>query len=83
MYGTGISRSGCVLDLGVDTGIVDRAGSWYSYGDVRLGQGRQNSKEFLQDNPDILNEIDEKIRVKVGLKDGEIEEEVEKEKDDE
>lgn len=83
MYGTGISRSGCVLDLGVDTGIIDRAGSWYSYGDVRLGQGRQNSKEFLQDNPDILEEIDDKIRVKVGLKDGEIEEEAENEKDEE
>ena len=83
MYGTGISRSGCVLDLGVDTGIIDRAGSWYSYGDVRLGQGRQNSKEFLQDNPDILEEIDDKIRVKVGLKDGEIEEETENEKDEE
>ena len=85
MYGTGISQSGCILDLGEETGIIDRAGSWYSYGDVRLGQGRQNSKEFLQDNPEIMEEIDEKIRVKVGLKEGEIEEDSEegKEKEEE
>ncbi|SFL12913.1 recombinase RecA [Halanaerobium salsuginis] len=73
MYGTGISRSGCVLDLGVDTEIIDRAGSWYSYGDVRLGQGRENSKNFLQDNSEIMQEIEEKIRQKVGLEEGTIE----------
>lgn len=67
MYGTGISRTGCVLDMGEDTGIIDRAGSWYSYGDVRLGQGRENSKEFLSENEDILKEIEHKIKVKVGL----------------
>jgi recombination protein RecA len=71
MYGTGISQPGCIIDLGEETGIVDRAGSWYSYGDVRLGQGRENSKEFLRDNPEVMEEIDEKIRVKVGLIDGE------------
>ena len=53
MYGTGISKSGCILDLGEDTGVIDRAGSWYSYGEERLGQGRQNSKEFMEENPDI------------------------------
>ncbi len=75
MYGTGISRTGCVLDMGEDTGIIDRAGSWYSYGDVRLGQGRENSKEFLKENEDILNEIEHKIKVKAGLiEDEEIEE---------
>ena len=67
MYGTGISKTGCILDMGEDTGIIDRAGSWYSYGDVRLGQGRENSKEFLSENEDILNEIEHKIKVKVGL----------------
>src|SRR6056297_648742 len=79
MYGTGISQSGGLLDLGEEIGVIDRAGSWYSYGDVRLGQGRENSKEFLQDNPEVMEEIDHKIRVKVGLKDGEIEEEEKKE----
>ncbi|MEJ6951633.1 recombinase RecA [Natronospora cellulosivora (SeqCode)] len=67
MYGTGISATGCVLDMGVETGIVDRAGSWYSYGDERLGQGRENAKQFLEDNPDIMNDIDTKIRQGLGL----------------
>ncbi len=67
MYGTGISASGCILDMGVDTGIIDKAGSWYSYGDERLGQGRENSKIFLQENPDIMQEIDNKIREGMGL----------------
>jgi len=67
MYGTGISRTGCVLDMGEQANIIDRAGSWYSYGDVRLGQGRENSKDFLSENEDILEEIEHKIKVKVGL----------------
>src|SRR6056297_1367681 len=50
MYGTGISRTGCALDMGVDMGVIDRAGSWYSYGDERLGQGRENAKDFLKEN---------------------------------
>src|SRR6056297_1879717 len=76
MYGTGISKSGCVLDMGEDTGIIDRAGSWYSYGDERLGQGRENVKTFLSENEDIMEEIEHKIKVKVGLiEDEEVEEE--------
>ena len=75
MYGTGISRSGALLDLGEETGIIDRAGAWYSYGEERLGQGRENSKEFLEENQEIMEEIEQKIRVAVGLEDGEIEEE--------
>lgn len=67
MYGTGISASGCILDMGVETGIIDKAGSWYSYGDERLGQGRENSKQFLEDNPDIMSEIDKKIRQGLGV----------------
>lgn len=67
MYGTGISASGCVLDMGVDTGIIDRAGSWYSYGDERLGQGRENAKTFLEENSDIMQEVDRKIREGLGL----------------
>jgi recombination protein RecA len=67
MYGIGISVSGCILDMGVEMGIVDRAGSWYSYGDERLGQGRENAKAFLEENKDIMQEIDHKIRESVGL----------------
>lgn len=71
MYGTGISKSGCILDLGEETGVIDRAGSWYSYGEERLGQGRQNSKEFMEENPEIMEEIENNIRKKVGLLDDE------------
>ncbi len=71
MYGTGISRSGSLIDIGEETGIVDRAGAWYSYGETRLGQGRENSKQFLQDNPEVMEEIENKIRVAVGLADEE------------
>jgi len=67
MYGIGISVSGCILDMGVEMGIVDRAGSWYSYGDERLGQGRENAKAFLEENKEIMQEIDYKIRESVGL----------------
>ncbi|MBS3812068.1 MAG: recombinase RecA [Halanaerobiales bacterium] len=67
MYGTGISRTGCALDMAEATNIVDRAGSWYSYGDIRLGQGRENSKDFLAENEDILEEIEHKIKLKTGL----------------
>ncbi len=72
MYGIGISASGCILDMGVDTGIIDRAGSWYSYGDERLGQGRENSKQFLKENQDIMQEIELKIKERVGLLDEEV-----------
>jgi recombination protein RecA len=82
MYGTGISRTGCILDMGVDANIIDRAGSWYSYGDVRLGQGRENSKDFLSENEDIMEEIEHKIKVKVGLVDDEVEAEEDEEKKD-
>ena len=71
MYGTGISQTGCVLDMGVDYGIIERAGSWYSYQDENLGQGRQNSKEFLDENPEMMEEIKDKILVEAGMKDKE------------
>jgi recombination protein RecA len=67
MYGTGISREGDLLDLGVAHKVVDKSGSWYSYGDLRLGQGRENSRTFLKDNPDLAMEIDGKIRAELGL----------------
>ena len=62
MYGKGISRVGEVLDTAVDLGIVKKGGAWFSYEDYKLGQGRDNSKQFLLDHPDIMNEIEEKIK---------------------
>lgn len=67
MYGQGISREGSIIDVGVDSGIVDKAGSWYSYGEHRLGQGRENSKNFLIENPEICKEIERKVLVKNGV----------------
>lgn len=63
MYGTGISREGDMLDLGVDLGIVDKAGAWYSYEGERLGQGRENSKATLAENTDIASAIEKKLRI--------------------
>ncbi|HLR21427.1 MAG TPA: recombinase RecA [Tissierellaceae bacterium] len=71
MYGLGISKEGNVLDVGVNSGIIKKAGSWYSYGEHRLGQGRENSKDFLQENPEIFLEIKNKIREKYGLQNNE------------
>lgn len=62
MYGTGISKSGVILDSAVDEDIVEKAGSWYSYNGEKLGQGRENVKDYLEENEDILNEIEEKLR---------------------
>ncbi len=67
MYGKGISKEGNILDVGANSDIVTKAGSWYSYGDVRLGQGRENSKDYLKENPEIAQEIEMKIREKYGL----------------
>lgn len=64
MYGTGISKEGNILDVGVEADIVNKSGSWYSYGDYKLGQGRENSKDFLRENPDVMIEIENKIRQK-------------------
>ncbi|AAO35855.1 protein RecA [Clostridium tetani] len=67
MYNEGISRTGDVLDLGVKEEIVQKSGSWFSYNDVRLGQGRENAKQFLKDNPELLYEIENTIREKYDL----------------
>ena len=67
MYGTGISKEGSLLDMGVDYGIVKKAGSWYTYGDDRLGQGREAAKEFLRTNPPLSEEIEHRVRVACGL----------------
>jgi len=65
LYGEGISRHGEIIDLGVQHGIVDKAGSWYSYGDDRVGQGKENVREFLRNNPEMAEEIEGKIRAKL------------------
>ncbi|MDJ0939892.1 MAG: recombinase RecA [Woeseiaceae bacterium] len=65
LYGQGISREGEIIDLGVQHGIVDKAGSWYSYGDDRIGQGKENVREFLKTNPEMAAEIEAKIRAKL------------------
>lgn len=70
MYGLGISQEGEIVDLGTDAGVVLRSGSWYSYNGERLGQGRENAKQFLIENPAIKAEIDEKIRESFGLGEG-------------
>lgn len=62
MYGEGISKIGDLLDIAADVDIVKKSGSWYSYNDTKLGQGRENVKKFLEDNLDLTNEIDEKVR---------------------
>jgi len=67
MYGEGISKTGEILDMGVDKGIVEKAGSWFSYDGERLGQGRENAKRFLIENPDVAEEVEYKIRVSAGL----------------
>ena len=67
MFGQGISKNGEILDLGVSNRVVEKSGSWFSYGGERLGQGRENCKQFLLENPDIAAEIEEKIRIALGL----------------
>ena len=67
MYGEGISKEGSILDMGVDYKIIDKSGSWFSYGDERLGQGREAAKHFLAENPDLRDELEHKIRVACGL----------------
>ena len=65
MYGEGVSRLGSIIDMGVDLDIVEKSGAWYSYNGTRLGQGKENAKITLEGNPDIIAEIEEKIRGKL------------------
>lgn len=65
MYNEGISRTGDVLDLGVQYGIVGKAGAWFDYADAKIGQGREQTKKYLKENPKVLEEIDKKVRAKV------------------
>jgi recombination protein RecA len=65
LYGFGISREGEIIDLGVQHGLIDKAGSWYSYGEDRIGQGKENVREFLRTHPETAVEIEQKIRAKL------------------
>lgn len=67
MYGEGISREGNVLDLGSDMDVIKKSGTWYSYNENRLGQGRENAKQFLKEHPNITQEIENKIRIAFGV----------------
>jgi recombination protein RecA len=67
MYGEGISKTGELIDLGVKAGVVEKSGAWFSYGDERIGQGRENAKQFLKDHPDVAAAIEDKIRAGHGL----------------
>ncbi|MGB2387435.1 MAG: DNA recombination/repair protein RecA, partial [Henriciella sp.] len=67
IYGEGISKTGELIDLGVKCEVIDKAGSWYSYGADRIGQGREKTRQFMKDNPEIADEIETEIRKRSGL----------------
>ncbi len=67
MYGRGISREGGLIDVGVEAGLVRKAGAWYTYEGDQLGQGKENARSFLRDNPDLANELEKKILEKLGV----------------
>ena len=67
MYGTGISKTGDLLDVAAGIDVIKKSGAWYSYKDEKMGQGRENSKNFLEENEDIAREIDAKVREYYGL----------------
>jgi len=66
-YGAGISKTGELIDIGLENRIIEKSGSWFSYGDVRIGQGRENAKQFLQENADLASEIESKVRKALGI----------------
>ncbi|HKS48713.1 MAG TPA: recombinase RecA [Amycolatopsis sp.] len=67
LYGQGVSREGSLIDMGVDQGILRKSGAWYTYEGDQLGQGKENARKFLRDNPDIANEIEKRIKEKLGI----------------
>ena len=67
MFGKGISREGDILDIAANEGIVVKTGAWFSYNDEKIGQGRENAKNYLAEHPDVCKEIDTKVRAKLGL----------------
>ena len=62
MYGEGISREGCIVDMAVEAGVAKKSGAWYTYGEERLGQGREAAKQTLRENPDLRDELENKVR---------------------
>jgi recombination protein RecA len=78
-YGVGISKEGGLLDMALEHDLIQKSGSFFSYGETRLGQGRINTKEFLRDNPELAAELEDKIHAKLGMgEDGEVKPEAEK-----
>jgi recombination protein RecA len=67
LYGFGISREGSLIDMGVEQGILRKSGAWYTYEGDQLGQGKENARKFLRDNPDIANDIEKRIQDKMGI----------------
>jgi recombination protein RecA len=67
MYGEGVSKTGELIDLGVKAGVVEKSGAWFSYDSQRIGQGRENAKQFLKDNPDMANRIEAQVRQNAGV----------------
>ncbi len=61
MFNSGISRAGDIVDLGVDNQVIEKSGTWFSYGNIRLGQGRENTKQFINQKPELLQEIEQAI----------------------
>ena len=72
IYGKGISKEGCILDMAVEAGVVNKAGAWYSYENTRIGQGRENSKEYLLSNPELMDEIEKKVLEKFQIGDNKL-----------
>ncbi len=68
VFGEGISREGDLIDLGVETNLVEKAGTWFSYGEVRIGQGRENAKEFLKTHPEVAADLESKLLIHYGLR---------------
>jgi len=71
-YGEGISKTGELVDIGVEMKIIEKSGAWFGYGDLRIGQGRENTKQFFRENPDVAAEVERKIRANLGLPIGDV-----------
>ena len=67
MFAEGISHTGLLVDLAVEAGMIQKSGAWYSYGDQRIGQGRENAKLFLRDNPELGSDVERRVREALGL----------------
>ncbi|MEO5734163.1 MAG: recombinase RecA, partial [Rubrivivax sp.] len=68
LYGEGISRQGEIIDMGVVAQVVDKSGAWYAYNGEKIGQGKDNAREFLRENPDVAREIENKVRESLGIR---------------